>query len=137
MKSLKHLVVVTIFAALASTGLHSQTVNLLATIPFEFQVGDKLMPAGEYQIQEHGATIWLRNEASGKPSCALLTVGGHRDRSHKARLDFNVYGSEYFLATVWSPYSEDARKVLPTARQKELSARGAVPAQEDIILASK
>ena len=46
-------------------------------------------------------------------------------------------GSEYFLATVWSPYSEDARKVLPTARQKELSARGVVPAQAEIILASK
>src|SRR3984885_6438530 len=69
MKSLKQTVVVTIFAALACTALHAQSVRLQATIPFDFRAGDKLMPAGEYAIQEQGSITFLR-AADGKSNLA-------------------------------------------------------------------
>jgi hypothetical protein len=36
-----------LFAVLAALGLHAQSTLLLANIPFDFQVGNSLMPAGE------------------------------------------------------------------------------------------
>jgi hypothetical protein len=47
MTNFKHFAGVVIFAALACTGLHAQSLNLRATIPFDFHAGDKLMPADE------------------------------------------------------------------------------------------
>jgi hypothetical protein len=127
MKSLKQTVVVTIFAALACTALHAQSVSLQATIPFDFRAGDKLMPAGEYAIQEQGAVIFLR-AADGKSNLAMFTHGVEsRHPSRAARLDFNQYGNEYFLTTIWDSYTQDGREVPPTSRQRELAKQGNVP----------
>ena len=138
MKSLTQLVAVMIFAALACTGLHAQTVDLRAAIPFNFHAGDKLMPAGEYVIQEQGSVIWLRDADRHRPAFALMTVGAAgRNLSPQSRLEFNRYGSEYFLTEVWGSFTQDGRQLLPTARQKELAKRGDVPASAEVILASK
>src|SRR5271170_4206907 len=98
MKSHTRLVAVAIFAALACTGLQAQTVDLRAAIPFNFHAGDKLMPAGEYVIQERGPVIWLRDADSHRPAFALMSVGAAGwNRSPNSRLEFNQYGNEYFL----------------------------------------
>jgi hypothetical protein len=136
MKSLKQLIVVTIFAAAACAGLHAQNVDMRATIPFDFHAGDRLMPAGEYVIQEQGPWV-IFNRADGKASGALLTFGASgRGQAQDARLEFKRYGDEYFLSTVWNSYTADGRQVPPTTRQKELAKRGNVPVEAAVALAS-
>jgi hypothetical protein len=137
MKSLKQFVVVVTFAALASIGLRAQTIDLRAAIPFDFHAGNRLMPAGEYQIHEDGGMVFLHGVANGGLNQVLMTIGAtKREAPRHARLDFNVYGNEYFLAEVWSSTSPDGRVTIPPARQKELAKLGDTPAQVAVNLAS-
>jgi len=137
MKSLKQFIWVTTFVALAGTGLRAQSVDMRAAIPFDFQAGDKLMPAGEYAIQGQGSVVFLRGADNGSPALALITIGAEgRDASGHARLEFNRYGNEYILAAVWNSFTQDGRQLLQTPRQKELAKRGNVPAQTTVALMS-
>jgi hypothetical protein len=138
MKRLTQFVEVTIFAALACTGLHAQIVDMRAEIPFDFHVGAKLMPAGEYVVHEAGTVLWLRDTASGGPAVAVITIAASSlEPSGAARLDFNQYGSEYVLTDVWNSGGLDGRQLILTARQKELAKRGGVPARAEVILVAK
>lgn len=137
MTSLKQLIVVASFATLPFTGLDAQTVELRANIPFDFHVGNKLLPAGEYVIQEQGSMVSVRSADGQGPGSTLFTyettAGG---RPGPARLDFDDYGSEYFLSEIWNPYNPEARAVPKTARQRELAGRFHVPVKATVLLAS-
>ena len=138
MNSLKQLVVVTIFAALACAGLNAQNLDIRANIPFEFQAGDKLMPAGEYSVHEQGVFVILRTLDGGKQAVALMTNGARgTDPSRAARLDFNRYGDAYFLTTIWSPFSVEGRQIPQTSREKELAKRLGVPAKPVVLASNK
>jgi hypothetical protein len=135
MKRLTQFVEVAIFAALACTGLHAQSVDMRAEIPFDFHAGAKLMPAGEYVVHGAGPVLWLRDTASGGPVVAVITIGASSlERCGSARLEFNQYGSEYFLTEVWNSGALDGRQLILTARQKELAKRGDVPARTEVSL---
>ena len=136
MKSLKQLATATIFAALACTGLHAQSFDMRATVPFDFHAGDRILPAGEYVIHEEGPWIWLRGADGGTPSPIMITIATSGREPQNARLDFNRYGSDYFLTKVWDPFSLDGRQLLQTAREKEIAKRGGVPARAVVNLAS-
>jgi hypothetical protein len=132
----KQFIAVTIFAALACTGLPAQSADLRATIPFNFHAGERLMPAGEYLIHEQGPVVIVRPEGAG-PASALLTfgIGQAINAPRSARLDFNCYRGEYFLAAIWDSYSRDGRQVPPTPRQTELAKLGDAPAKAMVALA--
>jgi hypothetical protein len=110
MKSLKQLVVVAFFAALACAGLQAQRVDMRANIPFDFHAGDRVMPAGEYVIHQQGALVFLREADGGRPAPILMTIGVDGRVSQEARLEFNRYGSDYFLTAVWNSFTQDGRK---------------------------
>ena len=136
MKSMKQLVVVAIFAALACTALHAQSADLRATIPFDFHAAGKLMPAGEYVIHEQGMLVVLREADSGRLAPILMTIGVVSSNPREAGLDFSHYGNEYFLKAIWSPVSGYGRQFLQTAREREVAKRGIVPVQAEVTLAS-
>jgi hypothetical protein len=135
MKNFKQLAVFVIFAALSCVGLRAQDVYLQAAIPFDFHAGDKLMPAGEYTIHEQGPVVFLRTW--DKPGPILMTFGvSNRGPYPKAQLNFNRYGSEYFLTAIWDSYSQDGRQVPQTDREKELAKQGNVPVPAVVTIAS-
>jgi len=138
MKSLKQLAAIAVFSALTCAGLHAQGVDLRATIPFDFSVGQASMPAGDYEIRGQGTVVLVRRTDSGKPATAMVTtIGADRpDRSGTARLEFHRYGGEYFLAAVWYPDTVGGREVLQTGREREMAKRlGA--AVEATVIANK
>ena len=135
MTSRKQLVVVTIFAALACTGLHAQSPDMRATIPFDFHAGDRLMPAGEYVIHGEGPAVLLRGADGRSPGVIFLTIRTESRDLSNTRLEFNRYGSEFFLSIIWNSLTQSGRQVLPTAREKEL-AKQAAPVPAAVTLAS-
>jgi hypothetical protein len=137
MKSSKQLVVLAIFAALAVAGLNAQVVDMRASIPFDFQAGNTLMPAGEYRIHCQDSVVFVRGADTGRPVSILITnrtVG--RGPVQDARLEFNRYGNDYFLTAVWNSVTQSGRQMLPTARERELAKQGVVPAKAVITVAS-
>jgi hypothetical protein len=137
MKSLQQqLMAVAIFAALACTGLHAQSADMRATIPFDFHAGDRLMPAGEYIIHEQGAVVFLREADGGRLAPILMTIGVDSLDRQEAHLEFKHYGNQFFLTEVWNSFTQNGRRMLPTSREKELAKRGDVPLPTTVALVS-
>ena len=125
------------FLVLAGSTVYAQTINLQANIPFDFRMGDTVMPAGEYRVQsERGFVLILRGEGESHPVASAIAMSVARPATQKpARLEFNRYGDSYFLAKVWDAFSASGKALLKTPQEKEYAARNglvqtaSVPAQ--------
>jgi hypothetical protein len=87
--------------AMAGTSF-AQTEGVQAKVPFDFTVGNKVLPAGTYRIQSQpksGAVIEIRNH--DKPIAMLTTVDQDGARSKDGgKLIFHKYGDQYFLSEI-------------------------------------
>ena len=124
-----------LFTVLASTTTFSygQTSVAKADVPFAFQMGETHMPAGKYIIRESGFLLTVRGEA-GKPAAMILA--NPESRTGKASypsLEFERYGSNYFLTKVWNGDSQ-GRALPRTKREKELARRSTFGHTEEVAL---
>ena len=70
-------------------------------IPFEFSVGNKVLPAGEYRVSSEAEIIRIQSK-DGKRNIAALpirTVG--TKPADQVKLTFKRYGNDYKLSQVW------------------------------------
>jgi hypothetical protein len=74
-------------------------------VPFDFSVGDKVLPAGEYTvIGESGEFIRVRSKNGKQTSIALPSWrSGAARRANEVALSFRLYDDQWHLATVWLP----------------------------------
>jgi len=97
---------------------HEMTI----VIPFVFTVGDKLLPAGDYtvQVNQENGTVVLRHE--GQDPLMILT---NRKESPSAtlrgKLVFQRYGTDIFLAEVWSQANATGQTLTAGAREKQMA----------------
>jgi hypothetical protein len=124
-----------LLATIASCSLYAQSMNARANIPFEFRVGEKLMPAGEYFIQHANGWLGLQ-ESGGHHATAVIPTYATDLQSKKPVLQFNRYGDAYFLGKLSVPGSDTGRAVPKTPREKEL-ARQSSPGQTTIAFENK
>jgi hypothetical protein len=85
--------------AMAGTSF-AQSKVVRANVPFDFTVGDKLLPAGTYTIKETSDhLIMIRNH--DKPIAVISLVNGDsRNSPNGGKLMFHRYGSQYFLSEI-------------------------------------
>ena len=97
---------------------------MYATIPFDFWMGQKLLPSGNYSIDLTGERIVLRDErGGGQTAAAFVTMPESRFAPPETgQLIFHRYESEYFLASIWTPVSKDGRALPKTSREKRVAA---------------
>ena len=118
--------IVTLALVTAVVSANAQSANnnkVVANVPFEFSVGYKSMPAGEYSVQtiaSDGNGLLIQS-TDGKISALRLsdttdTTPASKDRAH-ARLVFHRYGERYFLAEVWNG-ADNTGRVLKHLRKK-------------------
>ena len=117
-----------LFAILAVQSVHAQSSNeQTANIPFSFTVADKTFPAGEYRVQRLNpasdkAALAIKS-ADGRMSKIVLTMPVQSARTQEnAKLVFNHYGDQYFLAQVWTP-ADNTGLELPQSRSERSLAR--------------
>lgn len=98
--------------------------ELVAEIPFDFYVGGKTMPAGEYTVRtvttSDDSGLQLRS-AAGSESVIILThaAQARSRRPGPARLVFNRYGDQRFLSVVWRS-GGDGRELRLSKRERNL-----------------
>jgi len=119
---MKRLIFAAVFALSAYSHLNAQTLNTRAEVPFNFQVGEAFMPAGKYLIKESGNLLTVREEHGREAAMHLTFPASHSAVSPFPKLEFNRYGDEYFLATIWDPQSHDGRALMKSKREKELAS---------------
>jgi hypothetical protein len=124
----RQLFAIAMLTALTGSSLLAQT-PADAKIPFDFAIGQKAMPAGDYRISCTTNGLVTVRELGGKHSAMTLTTPGGtappsvRQAEDKGVLVFQRYGDEYFLSGVWSPFTRDGLTLPAGTRQKELASR--------------
>jgi hypothetical protein len=112
-----------VFTALAPAQSHAQQITQ-AKVPFAFQAGDKMMPAGEYQIQRvlpsTKAVQLIRRADSSASTFVLTNVVESRDKNADPKLIFHCYSNECFLSEIWAG-SGQGLKLEQSRREKEVS----------------
>jgi hypothetical protein len=134
-KSFATLGVLALLAAASAFGQH----RLTADIPFEFHVGTRVMPAGQYDMRP----IFGNNESAWLISCyeCGATTGAQPYRAGEAhiegRLIFHKYGGTYFLSEWWSSDS-GVRFALPESKvEREIARKGLLARTSQTVLARR
>jgi hypothetical protein len=94
---------------------------LEVNVPFAFEVGNKMLPAGQYQLESvptgDGTLYRIRRmdgDAQSLVSSIAVTTG---DRQNLPRLVFHKYGTSYFLAQIWN--GDDRGRQLSESKQEK------------------
>ena len=115
------LVTVAFASALASVSAQTPGHNITANIPFEFSVGDKTLPAGQYavaRINSDGTQLRVSNR---EVNASRLTLSvQNSEPKEQSVLIFNRYGDRYFLSEVWLTGERVGRQMLRSRSEKEI-----------------
>jgi hypothetical protein len=120
-KNLLILIAALIFVnALAANNVSAQSLKFIsAEVPFDFQIGDKIFPAGAYRLEtmsETGKNLFQLRGAEEKNRRMLVTGTLTVNRPQTPKLVFYRIGDAYFLKNI---FMEDGKSgfSVPTSRQ--------------------
>ena len=134
--------VVVMSLLLNATGVYAQSYAK-ANVPFAFNVGAALLPAGTYEIRvlsESPNEIMIRNTET--TAAALSIARTESSRNTESKLVFDRVGTQYFLTEVWKG-SGAGGMIVPTSKheqelKKELQlAKGSAGGNEEVVVALK
>ncbi len=123
--------------AMAGTSF-AQSNGVRANVPFDFTVGDKLLPAGTYTIKEQSNhLIVIQNH--DKPTAAISLVDRDGNRSPDGgKLKFHRYGSQYFLSEILCDQADMNLRVPISKTEKRTALREAsLSARNDTFVAAR
>jgi len=118
------MVVVAVAFATAVISVHGQSNSrVVSNVPFDFIVGDKALPAGEYQVTPatpSGGVVMIRSSDGHRGAVRLTNSIGPEKNSYEAKLVFHRYGDKYFLSEVWSGADNTGRVLLRSKQENSL-----------------
>jgi len=127
-----------LIAALALPAL-AQSVQVTATIPFEFVAHMKSLPAGEYAVSTISGLpgiLAIRSQTTHE-SAVFFCVGVEGSQSEQQpRLVFQRYGDQYYLSQVWT-YSQQGNELLKTRAERELAKSAPNSDREKLVVLAK
>ncbi len=126
-----------ILAALAvllmATAAHAQQSKVTATVPFNFVVGDRAYPAGDYSFSSDGSVLRITN---GEKSELMLSQACESlNPSADTKLIFHSMGGNYFLWQIWVAGNSIGRQ-LPRSHTEARLAQNHVKSESVIVAAN-
>ena len=121
-KGLAMLMVTLALAAASAAVANGQgKARLVAHVPFEFVVGDKILGAGDYRvgaIDRSGDAIAISTQ--GFSAIRLSMPRQRKDGDTAAKLVFHRYGSSYFLSQVWMAGEVNGRELARSRQERAI-----------------
>jgi hypothetical protein len=118
------MIVLALATAVASA--NAQTANkVIASVPFEFSVGYKLMPAGEYAVRSlasAGDAVMIQSADAKLSALRQTEATVQLKNNNHARLVFHRYGERYFLAEVWNGAGNTGRQLFKSQEEREMES---------------
>jgi hypothetical protein len=124
---------------MAPTGVSAQS-RQQATIPFDFTVGERLLPAGTYVIKSLTPGVIAVHGWKGRTLLSTMTLVSPTDEVRKDpdRLVFHKYGDQYFLSEIRGGLGEAVGKVVTSKLEHRVQReRGAIANQDKTLVALK
>src|SRR6266851_4688796 len=102
---------------------------LRATIPFDFSVRGKILPAGDYQIRritDQPDGLLISNINDKHEHAIFVTEAVESPRiTRKAEIIFHRYGDSYFLSEVFDGGMQTGREAIPSRQERMLRRESA------------
>jgi hypothetical protein len=112
---------------------NAQSVNVRATVPFNFVVGDQVYPAGDYSIRTLGLTsdtfLCLRSQVASEPIVVQARKNTAMIPATQTKLVFHRVGISYFLYQVWSAGSDVSREFPKSHTELRMARNGSAGSQ--------
>jgi hypothetical protein len=124
---------------LFTLGASAQDRGVQATVPFDFTVGGRLLPADTYTITSPSSGIVIVQD-KGNHVTAITTVSADANQSVKSggKLIFIKYGDQYFLHEVLCPAAGMAANIPTTKLEKRIQHQEAmVRGGEPVLVATR
>jgi hypothetical protein len=135
MNEMKYTLATALLAAaslMAPTGVSAQA-RQQATIPFDFTVGERLLPAGTYVIKPVTNGVIEVHGWKGKTLLSTMTAVTPADAVGKDpnKLVFHRYGDQYFLSEIRGGLGEAVGTVIPSKLEQRVQKQRAANTNHD------
>jgi len=122
---------------LAVSAVQAQKPQVKANIPFDFVVGDRVLPAGEYMVSPAGASnaaLLIRSEHGSDATFAITFACASSGPAKDTQLVFHTLSGRYFLSQVWVQGYDQGRQLRTSKTEIQLAKNGDVP--KEFVLAA-
>jgi hypothetical protein len=142
-KAMKRTIAMAFFAVaslLTAGNVSAQESSVQATIPFDFAVGNTVLPAGTYIVSsENQQMVMIRNKDHWKLASMALIGRGDERYAGQGKLVFNKYGNEYFLNQILCPSAAIVAELPTSKREQKAKVReeASLEQPERVLLALK
>ena len=124
-----------VLAALAAMFLgvsaHAQTINVKADIPFDFVVGQQMLPQGQYSVATVSTPgsqfLAIRNADGRTEHVELGRSASLLNPAESSKLVFHHVGGRYFLAQIWTSGNNSGYEFGQSKLEKELAKAAKAP----------
>jgi hypothetical protein len=127
-------------AVVLAAPVSAQTVALRASVPFDFVVGGRTMPAGDYVLSTVGdfGLLRVQNEATGiMPAFTATNAGDGPLDGDKVFLTFHRYGGDYFLAEIWNGSAAAGRSIRMSRTEREKAKSASLNKPEIVMVLAR
>ncbi len=122
MKNVRYLVIAVLILMAAAVPSFAQVSSTKVSVPFEFQVGNSILPAGDYSLTQFAGQGLVIENANGKGAAVAITdATGGNGEARQPHLTFHRYGEKYFLAEAWLRYSNAGRVLHASPAEVEIA----------------
>lgn len=129
-----------VLALIVSVPMTQAQARARASVPFDFSLDQKSMPAGAYEISSlNDRVLVVRNLETRQAQLMIESMHvalSQASAAPHAKLVFHKYGDQYFLAEVWDGQSTIGIAFPESKREKELKIAGTnLSGPETVIIA--
>ena len=105
---------------LTAMSVYAQSsTELVANIPFEFVIGNRAFPAGEYTFTYRFTNV-IQIQSRDRGESMFVLTGPVKPKKTRNELRFNRYGDKYFLSRLWTEGDDVGRAVRMSSSEREL-----------------
>ena len=94
------------------------------TVPFDFIVGKRTLPAGEYTIRrvrsDEDQLFLVQSKDARESSIVITSPVGSYTASFESKVVFHKYGNQYVLSQIWTPGESRGRELPISGRERSL-----------------
>lgn len=102
---------------------HAQsTATIAVNIPFEFNFGDQVFPAGSYSLVQPLQHILVLRDSRGQAIAQTITTGVDAlTPASQTELKFETYGGRHILTEVWLNQDSSGQRLYPMKDRTDLA----------------
>jgi len=129
-RTLTSLLLVVVWLA-ATAQAQSTPLVIKVRIPFEFSIGDRSFPPGDYSLVQPLQHLLALRDARGHTIASALTSGIESSEAPViSKLRFNSVGGQYVLSEVWQQDSQLGQKLFATKSRNTFAKHRSTEARE-------